>query len=76
MHNRLLKRYFSGTELIMTMDSKINAALEGIEGKCSKVVNNPQRLGIMTIDFYRTHKTTKILFRTENLPMLKSVKKS
>ncbi|KMQ63823.1 sporulation protein [Chryseobacterium sp. BLS98] len=26
----------SGTELIMTMDPKVSAALEGIEGKCSK----------------------------------------
>ncbi|ASE63408.1 SPOR domain-containing protein [Chryseobacterium indologenes] len=34
----------SGTELVITMDSKINTALEGIEGKCSKVVtNNPSR---------------------------------
>ncbi|GEN66635.1 MULTISPECIES: SPOR domain-containing protein [Chryseobacterium] len=34
------KDTLSGTELVMTMDSKINAALEGIEGKCSKVANN------------------------------------
>lgn len=27
----------SGTELVITMDSKINAALEGIEGKCAKI---------------------------------------
>ena len=34
----------SGTELVITMNSKINTALEGIEGKCSKVVtNNPSR---------------------------------
>ncbi|MET3034768.1 SPOR domain-containing protein [Chryseobacterium sp. NRRL B-14859] len=34
------KDTLSGTELVMTMDSKINAALEGIEGKCSKVATN------------------------------------
>ncbi|MBO9692722.1 SPOR domain-containing protein [Chryseobacterium sp.] len=32
------KDTLSGTELVMTMDSRINAALEGIEGKCAKVV--------------------------------------
>lgn len=32
------KDTLSGTELVMTMDSKINAALEGIEGKCAKTV--------------------------------------
>ncbi|WP_185289810.1 SPOR domain-containing protein [Chryseobacterium lactis] len=38
------KDTLSGTELVMTMDSKISAALEGIEGKCSKVaVNNPSK---------------------------------
>ncbi|PWN64541.1 SPOR domain-containing protein [Chryseobacterium oncorhynchi] len=38
------KDTLSGTELVITMDSKINAALEGIEGKCSKVaVNNPTK---------------------------------
>ncbi|WP_288373924.1 SPOR domain-containing protein [Chryseobacterium culicis] len=31
------KDTLSGTELVMTMDSKISAALEGIEGKCAKV---------------------------------------
>nr|WP_315031873.1 SPOR domain-containing protein [uncultured Chryseobacterium sp.] len=34
------KDTLSGTELVMTMDSKINAALEGVEGKCSKVTTN------------------------------------
>lgn len=32
------KDTLSGTELVMTMDSKINAALEGVEGKCAKAV--------------------------------------
>ncbi|GEJ44847.1 SPOR domain-containing protein [Chryseobacterium sp. ON_d1] len=32
------KDTLSGTGLVMTMDSRINAALEGIEGKCAKVV--------------------------------------
>ncbi|TXI88758.1 MAG: SPOR domain-containing protein [Chryseobacterium sp.] len=38
------KDTLSGTELVMTMDSKINAALEGIEGKCAKVTptNSPK----------------------------------
>ncbi|WP_426476713.1 SPOR domain-containing protein [Chryseobacterium sp. CBSDS_008] len=31
------KDTLSGTELVITMDSKINAALEGVEGKCAKV---------------------------------------
>lgn len=34
------KDTLSGTELVITMDSKINAALEGVEDKCSKVVTN------------------------------------
>ncbi|UHO38155.1 SPOR domain-containing protein [Chryseobacterium capnotolerans] len=38
------KDTLSGTELVITMDSKINAALEGVEDKCSKVVtNNPSK---------------------------------
>ncbi|MDR2234630.1 MAG: SPOR domain-containing protein [Chryseobacterium sp.] len=38
------KDTLSGTELVMTMDSKVNAALESIEGKCSKTVStNPVR---------------------------------
>jgi hypothetical protein len=38
------KDTLSGTELVISMDSKINAALEGVEDKCSKVVtNNPTR---------------------------------
>jgi hypothetical protein len=38
------KDTLSGTELVMTMDSKINAALEGIEDKCSRVAaNNPSK---------------------------------
>ncbi|MGG7439598.1 SPOR domain-containing protein [Chryseobacterium arthrosphaerae] len=38
------KDTLSGTELVITMDSRINAALDGIEGKCSKVAtNNPAR---------------------------------
>lgn len=38
------KDTLSGTELVMTMDSKISAALEGIEGKCSRsVANNSSR---------------------------------
>ena len=41
------KDTLSGTELVMTMDSKINAALEGIEGKCAKVTpaNSPKDSG-------------------------------
>lgn len=34
------KDTLSGTELIMTMDSKVNAALEGIEDKCSRTTGN------------------------------------
>lgn len=30
----------SGTELVISMDSKINTALEGVEDKCSKVIAN------------------------------------
>lgn len=44
------KDTLSGTELVMTMDSKINAALEGIEGKCSKVVNNNSSKDFTNID--------------------------
>ena len=41
------KDTLSGTELVMTMDSKISAALEGIEGKCAKVtpVNSSKDFG-------------------------------
>ncbi|SDQ39519.1 hypothetical protein SAMN05421664_1440 [Chryseobacterium soldanellicola] len=31
------KDTLSGTELVMTMDSKVNTALEGLEEKCSRV---------------------------------------
>ncbi|MGG5209169.1 SPOR domain-containing protein [Chryseobacterium sp. MIQD13] len=34
------KDTLSGTELIMTMDPKVSAALEGIEGKCSKTTGS------------------------------------
>lgn len=34
------KDTLSGTELIMTMDSKISTALEGVEDKCSRVATN------------------------------------
>ncbi|MFZ4930572.1 SPOR domain-containing protein [Chryseobacterium sp. Mn2064] len=44
------KDTLSGTELVMTMDSKINAALEGIEGKCSKVATNNSSKDISSID--------------------------
>ncbi len=33
------KDTLSGTELVMTMDSKVNAALESIEDKCSRTTN-------------------------------------
>lgn len=33
------KDTLAGTELVMTMDSKVNAALEGIEDKCSRTTN-------------------------------------
>jgi len=33
------KDTLAGTELVMTMDSKVNAALEGIEDKCSRTSN-------------------------------------
>ncbi len=69
----------SGTELVITMDSKINTALEGIEGKCSKVVtNNPSRdygntdSGISTGGIT---KPPKIYVPSRNLPMLKFVRK-
>lgn len=34
------KDTLSGTELIMTMDSKVSAALEGVEDKCSRTTGN------------------------------------
>ncbi|MEJ5051077.1 SPOR domain-containing protein [Chryseobacterium culicis] len=38
------KDTLSGTELVITMDSKINAALEGVESKCAKVApTNPSK---------------------------------
>ncbi|MCE4065174.1 SPOR domain-containing protein [Chryseobacterium gleum] len=44
------KDTLSGTELVMTMDSKINAALEGVEGKCAKAVPTNSTKDFSNID--------------------------
>jgi hypothetical protein len=54
------------------MDSKVNDALTSLEDKCSKVSYGKSS---NIIDDDTPSRPTKILCRTENLPMLKSAEK-
>jgi hypothetical protein len=54
----------AGTELVMTMDSKVNGALESLEDKCSRVsTNTPSRDN----DDYTPSKPTKIYVPSREL---------
>jgi len=62
------KDTLAGTELIMTMDSKVSSALEGIEDKCSRVAVNNNSTRDSTIDNpYTSSKPTKIYVPSREL---------
>lgn len=62
------KDTLAGTELIMTMDSKVSSALEGIEDKCSRVAVNNNSTRDNTIDNpYTPSKPTKIYVPSREL---------
>jgi hypothetical protein len=62
------KDTLAGTELVMTMDSKVSSALESIEDKCSRVAVNNNSTRDSTVDNpYTPSKPTKIYVPSREL---------